>query len=108
MYFHDPAERQTKDTAPGVRIRTFWGDRLLLAVVELDAGSEVPSHTHPHEQGGMMLEGDLEMNIAGETRLLKPGDVYVIPGNVEHAARCVGAPARVLDIFSPVREEFQY
>ena len=108
MCFHYPAERLTKDLAPGVRIRTFWGNKMLLAVVELDAGFEVPSRTHPHEQGGMMLEGDLEMDVAGETRPLKRGDIYVRPGDVEHAARCVGAPARVLDILSPVREEFQY
>ena len=108
MYFHGPAERQSKDTVPGVQIRTFWGDNLLLAAVELDSGSEVPSHTHPHEQGGIMLKGGLEMDIAGETRRLKPGDMYIIPGNVEHGARFVGSPARVLDIFSPVREDFQY
>lgn len=108
MYFLDVEAREPKDTVPGVQIRTFWGDNLLLASVELGSGSEVPSHTHPHEQGGIMLEGDLEMDIAGETRRLKPGDVYIIPGNVAHGARCVGAPARVLDIFSPVREDFKY
>ena len=50
----------------------------------------------------MMLEGELEMNIAGEGRLLKPGDVYIIPGNVEHWAKSGSSQARVLDIFSPV------
>ncbi len=64
MYFHDPAERQPKDTVLGVQIRTSWGDNLLLAAVELDSGSQVPSHTQPHEQGGIMLEGDPEMDIA--------------------------------------------
>ena len=81
MYFHDPEKRQTKELAPGVRTRTFWGKNLLLSVVELDPNSEVPNHTHPHEQGGMMLEGEMEMNIAGETRLLKPGDAYMIWAN---------------------------
>ena len=108
MYYHDPQERQTKELAPGVRTRTFWGDNLLLSVVDLDPNSDVPNHTHPHEQGGMMLDGELEMGIAGETRLLKPGDVYIIPGNIEHWAKSGGSPARVLDIFSPVREEFKY
>ena len=108
MYFHDPEKRQTKELAPGVRTRTFWGKNLLLSVVEIDPNSEVPNHTHTHEQGGMMLEGEMEMNIAGETRLLKPGDAYIIPGNVEHRATTGNSVARVLDIFSPVREEFKY
>lgn len=108
MYYYDPKSRQTKELAPGVRTRTFWGEKVLLSVVEFDPSSEVPNHTHPHEQGGMMLEGELEMDIAGETRTLRPGDVYIIPGDVEHWARSGSMPARVLDIFSPVREEFKY
>ena len=108
MYYHNPKERETKELATGVRTRTFWGENLLMSVVEFDAGSEVPNHTHPHEQGGIMLEGELEMNIDGDSRLLKPGDVYIIPGNVEHWAKSGPSPARVMDIFSPVREEFKY
>ncbi len=108
MYFHDPKERGTKELAAGVRTRTFWGDEMLLSIVEFDIESEVPNHTHPHEQGGMLLEGELEMNIAGTSRLLRPGDVYIIPGGVEHWARSGRSPVRVLDIFSPVREEFKY
>ena len=73
-----------------------------------DALLHHPDHTHPHEQGGMLLEGELEMVIAGESRALKPGDIYIIPGNVEHLARTRASKARVLDIFSPVREEFKY
>ena len=108
MYFFDASEREAKVLAPGVKTRTFWGDNQLLSIVELEPNSEVPNHTHPHEQGGLMLEGELEMNIAGESRILKPGDGYVIPGGVEHYARSGDGPARVLDIFSPVREEFKY
>ena len=108
MYYYDPRERGTKELAPGVRTRTFWGDNLLLSLVELDPEGEVPSHTHPHEQAGIVLEGDLEMSIAGEVRKLKPGEVYIIPGNVPHWARSGSIPARVLDIFSPVRDEFKY
>ena len=108
MNYYDPKERQTKELAAGVRTRTFWGSNLLLSVVELDPNSEVPSHTHPHEQAGMMLEGALEMSVAGETKLLNPGDIYIIPGDVEHWARSGNSPVRVLDIFSPVREEFKY
>ena len=44
----------------------------------------------------------------GEVKLLKPGDMYIIPGNVEHYAKARSTKAVALDIFSPVREEFQY
>ena len=43
--------------APGTRARTPYGRHLMLSYLEMDAGSVVPTHSHPHEQGGMLLEG---------------------------------------------------
>ena len=108
MYFHDAKGRETKELAPGVTTKTFWGQNMLLSYVEIEPDSAVPNHTHPHEQGGIVVEGEMEMEIAGEARVLKPGDMYIIPGNVEHKARSISGRAVALDIFSPVREEFKY
>ncbi len=108
MYYHDPKERLEKELAPGVRTRTFWGANMLLSLVEIDTGCEVPRHTHPHEQGGMVTEGELEMDVGGELKVLGPGEVYIIPGGVEHWVKAGNATTKVLDIFSPVREEFKY
>ncbi len=107
-YFKEASQRDPMELVPGARTRTFWGDNMLLSLVEIDANSEVPIHTHPHEQGGIVIEGEMEMGIAGEVRVLKPGDMYIIPGNVEHYAKCGSTPVVALDIFSPVRAEFQY
>ncbi len=79
---------------------------MLLSLVEIDSNAEVPNHSHPREQAGIVIEG--EMGIGGEVRTLRPGDMYIIPGDVEYYARCGGTPVNVLDIFSPVREEFKY
>ena len=107
-YFKDAQSRDPLELAPGVRTRTFWGERVLLSLVEIDTNSEVPNHTHPHEQAGIVVEGEMEMGIGGDVRTLRAGDMYIIPGNIEHYARCAGIGAKVLDIFSPVREEFKY
>ena len=107
-YFKEAQSREPMELIPGARTRTFWGEHVLLSLVEIDAGAEVPNHTHPHEQAGIVVEGEMQMGIAGEERTLKPGDMYIIPGNVEHYARSQGTPVKVLDIFSPVREEFKY
>ena len=69
---------------------------------------EVPLHTHPQEQSGIIIEGELEMGVDGNVRILKPGDMYIIPGGVEHYAKASTGSAKVLDIFSPVREDYQY
>ena len=107
-YFKDAQSRDSMQLVEGARTRTFWGERITLSMVEIDANSEVPKHAHPHEQAGILIEGELEMGIGGEVKVLKPGDMYIIPGDVEHYARCGGTPALALDIFSPVREEFKY
>ena len=91
---------------PGVRIQTPHGERLMLSLVELDPGAVVPLHAHPHEQAGMVLEGLLELTLGDETRTLAAGESYIIPGNTMHAARASGGACRVLDVFSPVREDY--
>lgn len=107
-YFLQTEDRGYKELAEGARTRTFWGKQMLFSLVEVEAGALVPLHTHPHEQGGIIVEGELEMGIGGEVRVLKPGDMYIIPGDVEHYAKGQAAKAIALDIFSPVREEFKY
>jgi quercetin dioxygenase-like cupin family protein len=107
-HFYHPIDRETKELLPGIIARTFWGQNLMLAVVDLDAEALLPNHTHPHEQAGIVLEGELNFTIDGETRQLKPGDVYIIPGEVEHSVVVGNKSAKVLDVFSPVREEYKY
>ena len=108
QHFCDLENREAKEIAPGVHIRTFWGDKMLSATADLAANAVVPMHSHPHEQAGTVVSGEFELTISGETRRLKPGDTYIIPGGVEHGGRTGDAPARVVEVFSPVREDYQY
>jgi len=108
MYYYDPTERAPKELVPGINAKTFWGEKMLAAVVDLDANVHLPRHSHPHEQLGIVIEGEIEFDVAGEVKRLKPGEVYVIPGGVEHEARTFDHPVKVLDVFSPVREEYKY
>jgi len=94
------------ELAPGARARTPYGENVMLSYLELDAGSQIPRHSHPHEQAGMMLQGKLELTVGDESRVCEPGDMFIIPPNTPHAARPVDGPAVVLDVFSPVREDY--
>lgn len=106
MPFIDLNDHPEIELAPGARARTPYGERVMLSRLELDEGSVVPLHQHPHEQAGMLLEGEMELTIGDETRLCRPGDMFIIPGGVLHRARTVKGPALVLDIFSPPREDY--
>ncbi len=91
---------------PGIRSALVAGERVMLSALEMDAGGVVPEHSHPHEQAGLVLDGKLRLRIGDEERELEPGDAFLIPANVVHSGVVTAGPARVLDIFSPVREDY--
>ena len=108
QHFCDLENREAKEIVPGIHIRTFWGNEMLLSIVDFAPNAVVPTHSHPHEQAGTVLSGEFELTIDGEARWVKPGDTYIILGGVEHSGRSGDTPARAFDIFSPVREDYQY
>jgi quercetin dioxygenase-like cupin family protein len=55
----------------------------------------------------MVVKGEMELTIAGETRPVAPGGAYHIPSDTVHSARCLKGPAEVIEVFAPVREDFK-
>lgn len=95
-----------KEIFPGVRARVVHTARTSQSWVELDAGASFPEHQHPHEQTVNVLEGRLEITVSGETHVLAPGSVFVIPPDEPHSGRALER-CRVLDVFSPVRDDYR-
>ena len=106
MGFIDIEKVPAIEPAPGCKLRTPHGEHLMLSQVTMEEGAVIPLHSHPHEQGGVLLSGSLELQIGDETRIIKPGELYLIPSNVQHRAVAIGGPAVVLDVFSPIREDY--
>jgi len=93
---------------PDLTRRLITGERVMLASVELQRGCIVPQHAHVHEQVSYVLGGCLRLTIgepATESYDLREGDVMLIPSNVPHAAEAI-EDSRVLDVFSPPREDW--
>ena len=91
---------------PGVRILTTAGKHIMMSIVEFEPRAMVEAHSHPHEQAGMLLEGELTFTIGEETQIVKPGQMWRIPGGVEHRVVAGDQPAKALDIFHPIREDY--
>jgi quercetin dioxygenase-like cupin family protein len=91
---------------PGVHIQTCALEKVMCSVVELEPHSVVEEHSHPHEQMGLWLEGRAVFTIGDETKTVQPGDLYRIPSNVRHKVVVLDQPAKALDVFSPVRDEY--
>ena len=106
MSFIDINTMAPIEVLPGVRIRAPYGKNIMLSYLELDQGAVVPLHSHPHEQGGILLQGKMELTIGDEVRVVEPGAMYLIPPNVLHKAVALEGPLVVLDVFSPIREDY--
>lgn len=106
QYFLGPDECGVHEIFPGVQIHTAAGTQMMISVVDLEPNSEVKMHSHPHEQMGYLIEGELEFTIGDEKRTVKPGDVWRIPGGIEHGCRTGDKASRAIDIFHPVREDY--
>ena len=107
MYFYYQSNMRKKELVPGTTASLAWGEKIMLSLVEIGPGSVVPMHSHLHEQAGIVVEGEFDFVIGNERRRVKPGDMYIIPGGVQHSAIGLGKKVLVLDIFSPPREEYQ-
>jgi len=95
-----------KEVVHGITGHYVHGDALTLGYVEVKKGSILPEHHHVHEQITFVLEGQLDMIIGGVSCPLKAGMYHVIPSNVPHSAT-TPVDCKVIDVFSPVREDYK-
>lgn len=99
-------EMPSKEIAPGFSCKLIHTENNTINFLDVKAGSSIPLHRHVHEQSSFVLEGEFEMTVNGETRVLTPGVYCLIPSNTEHGGRAI-TDCRLIDIFSPVREDYR-
>jgi quercetin dioxygenase-like cupin family protein len=60
--------------------------------VEFDPGAKLGLHTHPGDEIGYALTGQMTLSIQGHPeRILKPGDSYVVKAGTPHAVQNSGS-----------------
>jgi quercetin dioxygenase-like cupin family protein len=94
---------------PGVRMDVYGGGRMMLNFVTIEPGATVGWHSHPHEQGGTVIRGEIRLVVGtqdAEPWVMHPGDVYTVAPNVPHSATVGPEGCVVLDIFAPPREDY--
>jgi quercetin dioxygenase-like cupin family protein len=106
--FFPTAEEFGRHTIFGnVRIRTCAGENIQFSLVDIPPGGVVAEHSHVNEQMGLVLEGEMDFTIGGETKRLRAGDVFRIPGGMPHSVVAGDRPVRALDVFYPIRDEYR-
>jgi quercetin dioxygenase-like cupin family protein len=82
---------------------------LMMVVVDFENGPASqpdPPHSHPHEQISYVVSGEINVVIENEITRLKPGDLFTVPPNLPHSIQLLTPKARLIDAFTPIREEF--
>jgi quercetin dioxygenase-like cupin family protein len=105
-YLHVQRDLLGLGVEPGLVLRPVFGRNLTLSFVSMERNSVAPVHQHPQEQIGTVIEGSYEFELDGEKKVVRKGDVYVVPPNVPHGAVTHDEPCLVLDVFSPTRDAF--
>jgi quercetin dioxygenase-like cupin family protein len=84
-------------------------DHLMMVVVDFQDGPwehPDPLHNHPHEQITYVAEGRIRFFLDNDAHELSVGDMMTIPPDVLHAIQLLTSTARLVDSFSPIREDF--
>ena len=94
------------EMSEGVKRQSLvYGDKTHLTKFKLEKSVVIPMHDHPQEQTGYLLEGSMVLTIDGREHTLGPGDSWSIKGGIPHGVQVL-EECLVLEVFSPVRQEY--
>ena len=82
-----------------------YDQNIMMVQVDFEKDATGALHRHPHAQSTYVLSGIFDVTIEGETKVLKEGDCFVVPGNCLHGVYCK-QKGSLIDAFSPAREDF--
>ncbi len=94
---------------PGKSTRKIkaYGGKLMLVEMYFEPGAQgAPEHAHPHEQISYCVEGEMEFFVGEERKIITAGDSVYVPPNVPHGCIVKSPTGRVIDVFTPIREDF--
>lgn len=105
-YFHHVDDLERLQIWDGLVGRAAVGKEASLVAIEIEPGAVVPEHRHPNEQTGFLVHGSMTFTIGGETQELRPGAMWVIPGDVPHAVEAGPDGAFLVELFAPPRDDW--
>ena len=97
-----PVERPSE----GIERQMVVGERVMVCRFRFAPNLVTPEHSHPHEQVSLVVSGRVRFFVEGEERIAVAGDVLHFPPGCWHGATMMEDEVVLIDIFSPVREDF--
>ena len=100
------ADIPVEHPAEGIERQMVVGERIMIVRFRFKPFLVTPEHTHPHEQMSLIVSGRVRFFIEGKERIVSAGDVLHFPSNCLHGATMMDEEVVLIDIFSPIREDF--
>lgn len=91
---------------PGIKAHIISAEKITLSFASAEPNAQFPSHRHENEQIMIVTDGAVDFVIEGKQYHVEKGDVVVLPSNTEHGAYVTDKGSRVIDVFSPPRQDF--
>ncbi|NLE43881.1 MAG: cupin domain-containing protein [Chloroflexi bacterium] len=107
MTFFTVDELPATEMLPGITRRAVYLDHVMITFLNLQPGSTVPEHSHPHEQITYVVSGGMEFYLGDEKRVLHAGSGACCPPGVSHRVVVLDEPTVALDAWYPPREEYK-
>lgn len=107
MPFVTTNQLPSKEIINGYTAQTIHTGTMSFVYWTVAKDAVMPEHSHLHEQVAHVLEGTFELTVDGETKVLQPGIVAVIPPHIKHGGRALTA-CRLLDVFLPERDDYKF
>jgi len=107
MSFFRESDLTPRQVLEGITLRSVSGKGAMMTFFEFEPGSLIPMHRHHHEQITYVIEGEMELTLDGETRVLRAGDGVIIQSNQEHGAKILSARTKAVDAWHPMREDYK-
>jgi len=95
-----------EDLGSGIERKILaYNGQIMMTFIRFKKGAVGAVHKHSHTQVTYVESGSFEVEIGREKKILRTGDSFLIPSNVEHGVVAL-ENAVLIDVFTPMRDDF--
>ncbi|HEY8224510.1 MAG TPA: cupin domain-containing protein [Pyrinomonadaceae bacterium] len=95
-----------EQVSDGIERQMLVGNQMMICRFRFRPFLVTPEHDHPHEQMTIVEKGKVRFFIEGKERIASAGDVLHFPSKCWHGATMMDEEVVLIDIFTPLREDF--
>jgi quercetin dioxygenase-like cupin family protein len=95
-----------ENLSEGIARQMIVGERMMICRLQFAPHIVTSVHDHPHEQMTIVERGRVLFVVGDEERVAQEGDILHFPSGCRHGATMLEEEVVLIDIFTPLREDF--